>query len=98
MSSQNKQAIEVLETAMTNAGKRIIHHFGYVLFAGYLLVAAIGFFTTDRDDTDGQKRSNMALRTDYGTGCQYLESSRGAITPRLSVDGKHVGCKGNYHD
>ena len=44
------------------------------------------------DDTDhpSGERSNMALRTDHGTGCQYLETLWGGITPRLNSDGKQI--------
>ena len=37
-----------------------------------------------KDPTDGKERSGMILRTDYGTGRQYLESINGGITPRLN--------------
>lgn len=43
-----------------------------------------------RDSTDGKNRSGMELRTDAMTGCQYLEGSRGGLTPRLDGDGRHV--------
>ena len=55
------------------------------------LVAAILCYslavTSGGDDTDGEKRSGVILRTDYGTGCQYLESVKGHLTPRLKPDG-----------
>ena len=89
--SQSPQ--EIIEMAVANAGKKVVNHVAWMLFIGYLLIAAIGWFTTDKDDTDGPKRSNMVLRTDYGTGCQYLESHTGVLTPRMSADGKHTGCK-----
>ena len=43
-----------------------------------------------RDDTDGESRSGLRLRTDARTGCQYLESTGGGLTPRLDRNGKHV--------
>jgi hypothetical protein len=43
-----------------------------------------------RDDTDGEARSGLKLRTDARTGCQYLESAGGGLTPRLGKDGRHV--------
>lgn len=43
----------------------------------------------DSDRADG-KRSGMNIRTDYKTGVQYLETSRGGITPRLHPDGSLV--------
>lgn len=43
-----------------------------------------------RDDTDGESRSGLIPRTDARTGCQYLESKGGGLTPRLDGNGKHV--------
>lgn len=46
------------------------------------------------DDTDTQSdRSGVVLRTDYGTGCQYLETMSGGITPRLNKSGRQAGCR-----
>lgn len=49
----------------------------------------------ERDATDSETdRSNLGLRIDHGTGCQYLVTSLGGITPRLGSDGRHV-CEPN---
>lgn len=49
-----------------------------------------------RDDSDEPgwfgNRSGIKPVTDNLTGCQYLITSEGGITPRLDADGKHV-CK-----
>lgn len=69
-----------------------------------VVIAAIGGITfasasTDKslNDTDNKSvgvRSNMVLRIDHGTGCQYLETASGGIHPRISEDGlTHKGCK-----
>lgn len=65
-----------------------------LLVAAYFLVAAIGA-CSPRDATDPPhgKRSGMLLRTDYGTGCQYLAEPFGGITPRVDADGRHMGCR-----
>ena len=86
-------AAATIELAVSAAGKKVVNYTVMLIFSGCLFVALIGWFANGKDDTDGYKRSNMALRTDYGTGCQYLESHTGALTPRMSADGKHVGCK-----
>ena len=44
----------------------------------------------DTDDRSAGIHSEMRLRTDHMTRCQYLESSNGALTPRLGADGKQV--------
>jgi len=87
---------QIIETAVANAGKKVVNHIAWMLFAGYMVIVAIGWLATggnQKDSTDGHERSNMILRTDYGTGCQYLESRTGVLTPRMSGDGKHAGCK-----
>ncbi len=64
------------------------------------LVASIGGFVLSAwlnpyDDTDSanKERSGLVLRTDHGTGCQYLLTPWDrAITPRMGADGKQV-CK-----
>lgn len=43
-----------------------------------------------RDATDGKERSGLALKTDAATGCQYLVSPWGGITPRLDRLGKQI--------
>ena len=44
----------------------------------------------DRDSTDGERRSGVVLRIDAMTGCHYLESSKGSLTPRLDSQGQNV--------
>lgn len=49
---------------------------------------------TDRDSSDGRSgKSGMIVRTDAFSGCQYLETKDGSITPRMGVDGKQI-CDG----
>lgn len=36
----------------------------------------------------------VSVYTDKETGCQYLETSMGKITPRIAADYMHMGCKG----
>lgn len=47
-----------------------------------------------RDETDkpgwGSGRSGVRLVTDQETGCQYLETKSGGITPRLDAEGKII--------
>lgn len=48
---------------------------------------------TDNSDVDYLNRSGMSIRTDALTGCQYLESTKGGLTPRMDSNSKQVGCK-----
>lgn len=43
-------------------------------------------------DMPDSRRSGVLVRHDALTGCQYLEGSRGGLTPRLDATGKQV-CK-----
>ena len=44
----------------------------------------------DRDTTDGEKRSDMALKVDALTGCHYLEGRNGGLIPRVDGTGQHM--------
>lgn len=62
----------------------------------WLVIAVIVLVTwghASRDDSDGKKRSGLIVYTDALTGCQYLGTVVGAITPRLDKDGKIVCVK-----
>lgn len=53
-------------------------------------IDAVGLRALDATDNANGARSGVRLRTDHGTGCQYLETSGGGITPRLGRDGVQV--------
>jgi hypothetical protein len=57
-----------------------------------LCLAVFQCSMTPRDDTDTEDgpRSGVNLRTDHGTGCQYLADPMGGITPRLDASGEHI--------
>lgn len=58
-----------------------------------LLLWAVGkIWPADRDSTDPTEgdRSGMRLYTDTQTGCQYLATPGGSLTPRLSATGEHI--------
>lgn len=47
-----------------------------------------------RDSTDSNStRSGLKLHVDAKTGCHYLSTARGGITPRYDRDGTHI-CTG----
>lgn len=63
----------------------------FVLFV-LLLNFSVPYDTTD--DTTNKTRSGLSLYTDHLTGCQYLRAGIfGGITPRLTANGKHQGCR-----
>ncbi|MFI2810177.1 hypothetical protein [Microbulbifer sp. JSM ZJ756] len=86
-----------LTDAIYNAHAKTIRNIAKCVIVAAFTFIALAFFTGkfDRDSTDGQERSGMRLHTDKLTGCQYLSVINGGITPRLSTDGKHQGCRGN---
>jgi len=56
-----------------------------------------------KDDSDPEpegwgRRSGIQVRTDSLTGCQYLETTSGGITPRVDGNGRHVGCNTNTNN
>lgn len=73
---------------------------GYALFAlmcclvGMLVLGGVAALSgRSFDATDAPpNRSGMSLHTDAQTGCQYLGGKSGGLTPRLSAEGKHLGC------
>jgi len=83
---------EAFEKGMKNALQSTLHTI-FIMFCIFSVSVFLFSGAYKKDDTDSnEKRSGMALRTDNATGCQYLESQRGGITPRLSKGGIHHGC------
>lgn len=80
---------------LTKATKAIVSaiasELGKLFIFGFLIVQLFIFvvnkFEIGFDETDGNVRSNMALRIDAGTGCHYLESSDGYLIKRFNPDG-----------
>lgn len=61
-----------------------------------LLLVVISFTDSFRsyDSTDPPgERSGLGLLVDAHTGCHYLTTARGGITPRYDRDGNHI-CTG----
>lgn len=89
-----KEVLDWIRSACMAVGVFVVvtlaaHHVDGALFG---LFGGIGAYSAD--DTDGpEKRSGMALYRDYGTGCEYLASPWGGLTPRLDADGRHI-CNG----
>ena len=74
-------------------GKRLLTWAAKMIALGYVIISVIGWLSGsyDRDDTDGEARSGMEAHTDNLTGCQYLSTRHGGITPRMK-NGRHLGC------
>ena len=62
----------------------------WVITIMLLLQLGLHFLPIGKDSTDGEKRSGMELHIDAQTGCEYLEGTRGGMTPRLDKSGNHI--------
>lgn len=68
-----------------------------ILIIAVIIQYLIAASPIGRDDTDEgrgwfARRSNMTVYTDHKTGCQYLATPSGGLTPRLDGEGKQI-CK-----
>ena len=68
-------------------------------FIGWLIVGMViawlwSLLPIGHDSTDGAwpHRSGVEVVTDAATGCQYLKTASGGITPRVDGRGKQLGC------
>ena len=62
----------------------------WIVAAG-VAVAVLGRWQpTDSTDISRSQRSGLKLHTDAMTGCQYLSTSGGGITPRLDSQGRQI--------
>jgi len=67
-----------------------------IIIGAIIGILAVQYFAPydSTDDRVNKVRSNMALRVDYGTGCQYLASpgllGGGSLIPRVDAEGKHI--------
>lgn len=70
--------------------------FGLGCIAAYVFVLVtlvlLNAFLFDRDDTDPPTgaRSQLGLHIDNRTGCHYLSTHKGGLTPRLDANGRHI--------
>lgn len=64
------------------------------LIIGLIVVWLLSLLPIGRDSTDGAwpRRSGVVVVTDAKTGCQYLRTPGGGITPRVDADGNQLGC------
>ncbi len=64
------------------------------LAAAVVVIVVVSFLSMHQPPRDNSDpiggRSNMSVLTDALTGCQYLATQRGGITPRMDADNKQV--------
>lgn len=83
-----------------NIARALAVHAAAILIQFCLVIAIFAAFKWEAessvpfDDSDSPEgRSGLTPRTDHKTGCQYLESKFGGLTPRVDGNGAHVGCR-----
>ena len=61
---------------------------------GHIILAAISWLPFGRDSTDPPwpSRSGLSVFKDEWSGCEYLATSKGHLTPRMDTKGYHAGC------
>ncbi|WP_018184668.1 hypothetical protein [Kaistia granuli] len=85
-----------IETKVVNVTMTLpkVERLADAVFWGVVALAAVTFLISinrPMDDTDAPgERSGLRLHTDHGTGCQYLATRDGALSPRLGADGRQI--------
>lgn len=97
MDEAQKEAAEIIKEGVKEGIKGALVWLGSWWFVSIMLVAASGvainhYSSRDSSDT-AEERSGLNVRTDALTGCQYLETAHGAITPRMDRTGAQI-CTG----
>jgi len=83
---------KAIGTGITDAIAFVLIVYLFSIGVGYLY----GLIFADYDNTDDKQngvRSGVELVIDHGTGCQYLQSQLGYLTPRMDKEGKQVCAK-----
>lgn len=62
-----------------------------ILWAAGALIDLAGLRKFDgTDDAERKTRSGLRIYHDHGTGCQYLATAEGVLTPRLNETGAPI--------
>lgn len=95
MNEQPKSSISIPQSMYEKFERAI----GYGILRGFMgilfsigAMAFVADYYSEKDSTDGDKRSGMGLHVDNETGCEYLSAPGGGLYPRQTSLGKHKGC------
>jgi hypothetical protein len=83
----NEELYEKFKEDLSNYVFKMVIAF-LVIMLGYMILP-----TTDSTDYSHFDRSGMHLHIDAKTGCHYVASQYGGITPRVDAEGTHI-CTG----
>jgi hypothetical protein len=89
MTITHKELSEAVKDGVIDAGWVAVAVYGAVIAVALVLTLLANTFdwNVDSTDIDGWNRSGLTLRTDHGTGCQYLVTKSGGVTPRIDSRG-----------
>lgn len=59
-----------------------------------IIVAILAAFALVLSKLPAGSDSLLSVEVDEATGCEYLVSSAGGVTPRMDSDYMHMGCTG----
>lgn len=59
-----------------------------------IIVAILVAFAVVISKLPADSDSLLSVEVDEATGCEYLVSSAGGVTPRIDSDYMHMGCTG----
>ena len=59
-----------------------------------IIVAILAAFALVLSKLPADSDSLLSVEVDEATGCEYLVSSAGGVTPRMDSDYMHMGCTG----
>lgn len=57
-----------------------------------IIVAILAAFAVVISKLPADSESLLSVEVDEATGCEYLVSSAGGVTPRMDSDYMHMGC------
>jgi hypothetical protein len=77
---------EELVKAISEGIRSAAFSIAFIYVAIHILIAVV-------IETPATGTLSLDVLIDKETGCQYLESSRSAIIPRVDGSGRHMGCK-----
>jgi len=96
MNKTDRKEVEDLIACGVDQGIWKVFFFIFWVYLAVIFFDVVTFklfqWGADSTDTDSA-RSGMAIKTDNKTGCEYLVTGNGGITPRLDREGYQMGCK-----
>ena len=85
--------MEELEKTIKNGVVKGLAVYFTIFGVSVVVLLLIMDYVRPYDNTDyGKERSGLTIRTDNLTGCQYLSTPSGGLTPRMDQSGTYQIC------